>query len=508
MSILSAIGTALGGASSLGLTQPFNTAMGYAVNAIWPFQLPPIEQAYDAFRRGTLSAVSLKVLSRLFGVMLGDTDAYGADGNAPWAPANAIPGPANYWGQVLDGRVNQISIGDLISMKLRGWLPEGDFKKRAQAMGWWRGDYLDEALRIATNLTPGPADLVRFALRDCWDEAAVTRWQYDADFPAPFDYWMKTQGAGGSALTADQFNAGARPVTWSQMFWRAHWNTLSPTQSYEMFQRLRPSRVARFASTIPGLQPFTFPDLQSQLQINDYPPPVRPQLAAIAYRKPRLVDIDRWFKTGSINSAEALELHLDIGYSPADAQMRVDWLKTQVNPISTRTTTQALVRSIAGLYEQGEYAYAQAIDMVVASLSQGKFQTWQAAATAGANDQSAGQIANQGTQIITLSTYQMELASARKLTQAWRNRYLRGVQNRADISVDMLAAGRTQDWVKQTLDDWDTVLAGGRLLVSAGKIKKLWKEQIITTGTAKRYLSNLGYRDPELSWLIADLPHK
>jgi hypothetical protein len=507
MSILASLGTQANGVASNGITQPFNRALGYLVNSALPITVPPLADAYDAFRRGQITGDDLKLLAGALGIMTRGWQTGLPEEPLSLNPQRLVRG-SKAWASMLDARVNQVGITELLALHLRGNYSEEQLRERAKAQGWWRGDYLDEAIYLAKNRIPDAADLVRFALRDCWDAQAVRDFGYDLEFPDPFRDWMLAQGAGGSALTRTQRAQGDRDVNWAQMYWRAHWNTLSPTQCYEMFQRLRPGRVKRFEDAIPGIKPFVWGDLETQLRINDYPKPTRPWLAAIAYRRPRLVDIDRWVRTKAILGPEAYDLHLDLGYAPVDARRRTDWLLSQQQTISRPADVKAAVKAVVAMYVEGEYTRQQALDYAVNYLSQGQYADMRAAtaalnADAGARALWQGAVAAVGT-----ADMRRQLSLAKALTTAWRKRYLRGQFTRADIANDMLRAGRTREWVELTLDLWDAELAGGKLLASTANIKKWVRAYIITMDQARQYLHNLGWRGDELENHLKDAATK
>jgi hypothetical protein len=153
---------------------------------------------------------------------------------------------------------------------------------------------------------PSASDLIRFSVKEVWNEQVVRDLGYDDEFdqiPA-FKEWMQRQGYGGSPRI-EGLGAG-QPETWAQAFWRAHWDTPSNTQSYTMLHRLRPTgglqggppgsgHEAPRVPTIGGqpVKPVTMADVAEVLKINDYPPIWRSRLAAISYMPLRLVDINR-----------------------------------------------------------------------------------------------------------------------------------------------------------------------------------------------------------------------
>lgn len=213
--------------------------------------------------------------------------------------------------------------GQILTLRNRNTI--GDIK--ANEYLTWQGlvdPQVQEQLMSLRFVIPSPSDQIMFSVREAWKQDIVDRFQYDAEYPPEFEYWAARVGLGstGEFTTADGVVHASIP--WPKVYWRSHWHVPSPTQAYSMFHRLRPNRIDRYAGQIEGLRAFTFSDLQSVLAVSDYPVPFRPQLAAIAYALPRLIDMRNFIRYGIIDRTELIELFLDRGMSPIDAERLAD----------------------------------------------------------------------------------------------------------------------------------------------------------------------------------------
>jgi len=169
------------------------------------------------------------------------------------------------------------------------------------------------------NLIPGPSDLSRYAVRESWTQDVVDTFDYDAEFPAIFGYWMDKQGLGWEtpAVTIDGVNYPS--VSWPLAHWRAHWELPSPTQSYGFLQRARATGGPDGGWRIPGLPPFDKDKLDLLLKTKDYPPYFRPYLRAMSYHVMDVRSI-RWaVQYGVFDPAEAIERYQDQGYNDVTA---------------------------------------------------------------------------------------------------------------------------------------------------------------------------------------------
>jgi hypothetical protein len=352
---------------------------------------------------------------------------------------------------------------------------------------------------------PGPADLVSFALREAWDQQTVARFDYDAEFPPEFQFWMERQGAGSDMRTDWQIQQGLAPVTLAQLYWRVHWQALSPTLAYEMFQRLRPGRVRRFQRGDFQPRAFTLADLQQVLKINDYPRPFRDQLAAIAYNVPRLVDIDRFYDLGTIDRAEVYELHLDRGYSPADAETRTSWLTRSIDTKRFKALTGDLGKLAKDGYKAGVLDRRAAARQLAAWYLIGRpagdaFQQLPAEAQADKALSLPAVVAALGA--IDL---QEAMAKAKEGIASVRKRFLAGILGSRQARQLLEQVGIGRDKAVDLVTRWRLAMEGPRQLFATRKIAQLARDGILPLQLADNYLANLGWEQPERSYLLAEM---
>lgn len=219
---------------------------------------------------------------------------------------------------LLNSRFNPPAPGELLVMLNRDIITTGEADLYMQWLGFDNREsgYLQK-LRFEI---PGPSDLVRFSVREVWDQNVVDEFGYDNEFPVEFTYWMRKQGLD---WTEDVTGPGGQVipgVSWPRAYWRSHWNMISPSQSYEMLHRLRGNKADPATWRVPGVRPWDIDDVRRVLKVDDYPEPFRDRLAAISYRVPTRVDTRRMLENGIIDRAEATEIFQDQGYRQVDAE--------------------------------------------------------------------------------------------------------------------------------------------------------------------------------------------
>lgn len=153
------------------------------------------------------------------------------------------------------------------------------------------------ALRTLALAVATPSDVVRFLVRDVFDDGAVTRGGLDEDFEVKYN--------------EDQFRAAGVTKELAQYYWRAHWQIPSPTQGYQMLHR----------KVLP------IEELREMIKLADYAPAYVDKLIAISYLTPGRIDIRRMFEVGILTTREELvHYHELLGYSPEHAGVLADFV--------------------------------------------------------------------------------------------------------------------------------------------------------------------------------------
>ncbi len=502
MSFLSALMGAASTAQSVGVFDPALRLAGYLSNFVYPNKLPDPDSLFAAHRAQLITTGQLEGFLAAQGVSVSHVTL-----GRP-APENEDPDDLRFMKEAWTGVFRQHVVApqsdSLTDLLFRQIITIDEWRDALRVSGQLDPTWIP-LMERAIKPIPGQGDLVRFALKDVWDQQTVATYQYDAEFPASFQHWMSRIGGDGDASIPPAPGQPAQQVNWAQLYWRAHWANISPTQSYEMFQRLRPGRLEGFGADFQGMRPFTFSNLTDQLRINDYPVPYRQWLAAIAFRKPRLIDIDRFYSSGQINEEEVYKLHLDLGYAPRDARMRTTWLVGQGRTKTDRQSQRQIVAGVIRLYSLGQLTTDQALTRLVQALSSGDFRELRPAGLQGAELARYTAVERQAAGLVDAADLRMHGDRTAKLVSAFRRQYLKGMRSRDEMIAELSAAGFTRQWYTDWLSELDAELASGRLMLSTAQIRRQVTTGIMPMGTARRYLANLGWKAPEIVYLVAEI---
>lgn len=495
MSWVSLAARAWGVGSGLGLFGPLLRELSYFTSFNFPNQLPTPDMIVEAYRKGWINSAVVDPLCKVHGVR----------GPAETQPANVDSTTARTWKQVWESQRWTIDPQEAYRLYKAHAISNAEKDRIWQMGGLWNDDGREQLVKSFNTNIPGAETIIHFAVREAFDDAVARRFDYDAEFPPALAELMDQIGWGGRPNLDPGGGGNEDGPTWAKLHWRAHWQTISPSQAYEMFQRLRPNRIARFGNQVQGLRPFSFQDLATVLRIADYPTPFRAQLAAVAYRKPRLIDIDRFYRTGLIDAAEALELHLDQGYNPADAELRVQWLTRQRSVVPSDREQKQSIEQLVQLYTLGQLPREETLDKLIRIISQGQF-TLQSQPPANPNQRRVyDEVFFQARRRIEQADAGEEIKMTRRMLSVWRKRFLGGVISEAQLVADMASQDFQRAFVVRFVQRLKLELAGGKLLLSTAKVRELVMDGVLPFGTAKSYLTNLGWKEPELSWILSQL---
>lgn len=223
-----------------------------------------------------------------------------------WTSANGdCPEPAF---AVLQARRAKEDVSTLIQLWRRQIIDNDTFNERLRELGYIR-DYEGSDFQQLSNQIPPVSELIRMMVRDVADQNLVTKFGMDADFgnkwTGQLQQWGNQQGI------SDQY---------AQFEWRAHWGIPSPGQLYEMYHRFR--NLDPTDPLYTDLQ-----TIQTALEQQDILPYWIPKLLGTSFRLVTRSDIIQMMYYGSLSDTEAAKKVSQLGYSDADSQLYVSYLK-------------------------------------------------------------------------------------------------------------------------------------------------------------------------------------
>lgn len=334
-----------------------------------------------------------------------------------------------------------------------------------------RNGLVDEDVKLATfkltEFIPGPSDLVRFMVRDAFDEQVATDLQLDKDFIEKFSgkarEWAKAQG-----MSEDQF----------KFFWRSHWQIPSYTQLTEALHRLTED------TPLPGGQgtakAVTVEQVRRAIEINDMAPEWVDRLIAISYRPLSRVDARRAFEIEAITEKELRKSYTDLGYSPGDADKLVEFSVEQAAPKQAKAKGNASTAEVLKWYEQQLIPKDQAYELLFRSgIRKDRLDAY-------------------------LDTADLRrTANNRKVAMAaLKKRWMTGEFNVGEATDQLNRIGIPPESIGELLFQWSIIRDSKYKAPTVSMLCDWWGHGLITIDEFNRRVENLGYSHVDANRIV------
>lgn len=202
------------------------------------------------------------------------------------------------------------NVAEILTLWKRKAIREDEYKSAMKGLGVFNVTDRDRFESLAEAF-PGFDDVIRFVVRDVFNEKIVNQYGYDSGFAENFT---------GEAKRYADAQGISRELALN--YWRAHWQVPSNTQLYEMVHRLRTGRVDAKLVT-------TMDDVKALLKVNDVLPWAVDREIEIAYHPLTRTDAQRAYFIGKLNDDELRDAYLDLGYNTRDANILLRFTQGQ-----------------------------------------------------------------------------------------------------------------------------------------------------------------------------------
>ena len=524
--------------NSFAISPILNPAELRAAHAGWlnnRSQLPDPTEIYDAFRRGWYDA---DPRAAALGMMMQGVEL---------DPAGSY---YSIWRPVLDSRTPVPNIADAISLFTHGWIDEKQLCEMLKKNGanlerwlemiragfgqptivdgteqWLRGFLSDTQfdnlirkngmnekewgplLRKMAYQMPLPQDVIRFVVREALNEEQAKILELDAELEQNPSYIELANAVGLGKAKYRSGEGEEKEVDVPKLFWRAHWELPSPTQSYEFLRRLRPNRIDRFKRTLPpelakDLKPITGADLAALLKANDYAPKWRAPLSAISYLPLTRVDTRRLFDAGLIDKSELVEQYMDSGYVREDADRMADWAEGDRELSRLQPARRANKGEVLKAYRLGWLDRATASRFLY-SLT---LKSWQALREYEALGDLAQEQEALQSPIVAAWLAREDVAIRSELVteslRSIRERLYAGITDLAGAASELDRLGLQPARREHYLAVWRAKLSGPRRTLALRQLIQFWREGAMTLGELIQRASRLGYGGEDLQLLL------
>lgn len=183
-------------------------------------------------------------------------------------------------------------------------------------------DWIEPVVELTERL-PSLQDTILFLVREVFNPELRSSLGLDLEYPTEATDKFKVLGVGEET---------------AKNYWASHWRLPSVQLAFEMFHR----------------KEITEDDLNFIMKASDILPKYREPIVNTAYRPLTRVDVRRMHDMGVLDDAGLTKAYLDLGYSPDNADLMVEWTKLynqDVDNTAFAEETRNLTRSqITRLY--------------------------------------------------------------------------------------------------------------------------------------------------------------
>jgi len=427
MSVLMFFASFLAGAFLYPVLEPLSRQWSYLLNSAIPNrELTPVE-LIDLYFKQVIDEKTLKERLRVHGF------------------------DENKTKELISVQKRLLTLEELTVAKWRGIITEEEFLNYAKKHGISEEDL--KRFEAVRKFYPSPSDFIRFAVREVFNPTVVEKYGYDEDFPEQITEHVKKTGMDTEQL---------------KWYWRAHWELPSPTQAYEMLQRLNPEVLAIRGSAYEKMGLKT-EDIQTDidtirelLKIADYPKFWRDRLIAIAYSPLTRVDLRRIYELGLISDDELLARLMELGYTKDDAELLSNFFKR----LKHEENFKIALSKIENAYKIGKITKEQYKDLL----------------------RQAGYSDDEIEFLVSLTDYEMEEEKRERKLNLLMSKYTKGLISKVDFISEAKKLGINDSELQYWLEIAQIKRETGVKTLSTTQIKDAWLKGLIDEDDALNLL--------------------
>jgi hypothetical protein len=453
------------------------TIIGYLVEWTWPVRIPDMPGLNSSYLGNLLGRDHYRCLTEMNGQVWPLTE------------------------KVIHSQRSRLNDDQIMRIYLRLRNQKNWSRRKLRENGWLNELEVD-TLEETYAFVPPPSDLIRFAIRDVFLADLPGRQEMLAELNEQRDLLGLFSAQGIGDLNVVTQDGTAKTYNVPELYWLASFEMPSPSQAYEMLHRLRQGRTAKWSLADPQGQPVEprpvdLPLVRALLKDKDYSPIWRDRLAAIAYRVIGRIDLKRLYVSGQFGPPQGTA-----GFSGSD---QIGWTPTGAAEIELYESFQdagyappdatRLARYAAWEWERGSRSKFQArlVSEALNNWQQGAFgdeQLHQYLVRAGLSEADA-------TRAVEFAYLRDNSKRFKDIVDITRRKYLRAEISESQAQQSLLRAGLDARRLAVMLNHWRLLLFAKSKEVSAEKLCKWYKEDIIDRSTLLFRLSNLGFTDPD-----------
>jgi hypothetical protein len=399
--------------------EPLNKEIARQLNKTIKREQLPITESIEAYHKGIISETELREILYTYG--FDDTNI----------------------NRLLQITKPLITVADIISAYRHKEISEEEYHNLLRLHG------IDERARkyfeIATKIYPSLSDLVRFAVREVFNNSVVSRFKYSEDMPQQFIEEAKKLGM---------------DEEYAKMYWYAHWELPSVTLGIEMFRR--------------GI--ISKDEFSELLKLHDIAPAWREKIIEVLYELPTRVDLRRMYRIGVVDENYVYNTYLKLGYDQETAKAL-----TKFTILTEGDEERNLSKAeILNMFEEGIIDEERTLNLIV---------------SIGYSETSAKLI---------IATKKVEIARKRLKDNIdeIKQRFIANEISEETLHDQLIALGISEAKTANLIKQFKREKAKQAKLLDKDEYIKAYKSKIIDEQELLDYLARLGYDDRHIQILL------
>ena len=417
------------------LQQPFQNAANYAL----PTLFPDASSAANAWIKNEATLKDAETWARTWG-------------QCP-----------EQWQKVARAGQSLPTVDELINMRLRGIITKEQYDQLHRRLGFIDNRFADMHFALGTWL-PGPTDIVRFMVRDAFDEELVTKFKLDQDFTTgDVKYTGVAKNLANQQGVSDDI---------MRLFWRSHWQLPAVNQAIDLFHRFH------YDDTPDDLK-VTEETLLQIYRAQDIPDEFARRFIAASFVVPTRVDAARMLKLGTISEEEHIRILQEQGYSRERAEQLTDFRnKEKIRGLPNERPIKQYAQGLISKEQANEEAIALGYDAldVAAELNR--------------------------------QDRVMQGKTRLSCTKSLKRRYMQGEFTKEEAQDELQQLGWEPFRAEQLADKWECERVARPKLAGIKIIRDLVEHFIIDAQEATQRLVNFGYRKEDAILAAASIVAK
>lgn len=342
-----------------------------------------------------------------------------------------------------------LTIHDYIALWRRGKIEENEVDT------YLRKSHLSELeIELAKTVTlffPAVPDLIRFAVREVYTPEVIEKFGAMEDLPS--QYLTEAAKAG---LTEEH----------ARNFWAAHWELPSVRMGYEMLHR----RI------------ITDDQLKLLMRALDIMPFWRDPLVKLSYNPLTRVDVRRMFRLGVLDEDGVRNAYLDVGYSPENAELMLDFTIAYEADELTGVTRASVVSA----FKKG---------IITVQQLQGYLEDF------GYTDEVVSFW-------LSMAVYEKTMAETDLLVQELENRYLMGMLTIEQVQTELNKYDLPASYIAEIISSLKLKASKKVKLPTKADLEDWIDLQLINETEYHNRMSMLGYTQEDVEIYLSKIAHE